>query len=353
MKTSTASRAIKTLMPGLLGFMLWAFPVTTQAGHTPPDLFLEGIVLRPGVTVDIHARIFVNQDHPSRGVTVLAVNGLGHAGNSWMPFVDSLFTHNPAGRKVGHVVAINMPGQGLSGVPEGLPLGDVTLDDYATILVRCLEVLPDHKIHPRTLLGHSLGGLVIQMAQQRLVEQNTSLRRGFNIDEVLCLGISEPSAVPTDNSYWVSVMEMCNGLGYTEVPFPAFAVDWRESGLFSNAYGELIPGTPTFEEIVENRYIAAEPLAVLKQLTGYPPFERPEVDPGVFGPQHRTALKVIAYEHDWFGNALTIQQVYVYLTGDSDLTQFLIVPGDNTAHDLHIADPGYLLESIAGQITFP
>jgi hypothetical protein len=41
------------------------------------------------------------------------------------------------------------------------------------------------------------------------------------------------------------------------------------------------------------------------------------------------------------------------LTGDSRLTQFFIVPGDNTAHSLHIADPGYLLESFARQITFP
>jgi len=73
----------------------------------------------------------------------------------------------------------------------------------------------------------------------------------------------------------------------------------------------------------------------------------------VFGRQYRTTLKVIAYEHDWFGNALTIQQVYEYSTGDSDFIQFLIVAGDNTAHDLHIADPAYLLESIAGQMTFP
>jgi pimeloyl-ACP methyl ester carboxylesterase len=353
MKTSTVYRAIATLMPGLVACMLWAFPAITHAGHMAPDLYLEGIILRPGVTVDIHARVFVNPVHPSRGVTVLALHGLGHAANSWMPFADSLFTHNPAGRKVGYVVAINMPGQGLSGDPEGMPLGDVTLDDYATILLRCLEVLPDHKIHPRTLLGHSLGGLVIQMAQQRLVEQGTSLRRAFNVDDVMLLGTAAPSAVPTDNSYWVSVIEMCNGFGWTEVPFPAFAVDWRESGLFSNAYGELIPGTPTFEGIVENGYIAAEPLAVLKQLTGYPPFESPEVDRGVFGPRCRTTLKIIAYEQDWFADAFTLQQGYEYLTGDSDLTQFLIVPGDNTAHDLHIADPGYLLESIAGQMTFP
>ena len=344
---------LTTLMPGLLAFMLWAFPVTTQAGHTPPDLFLEGIILRPGVTVDIHARVFVNPVHPSRGVTVLAVNGLSHAANSWMPFVDSLFTHNPAGRKVGHVVALIMPGQGLSGVPEGLPVGDVTLDDYATILLRCLEALPDHKIRPRTLLGHSLGGLVIQMAQQRLVHQGTSLRRAFNVDEVLLLGTAAPSAVPDDNSVWLPVIEMCHYYGWTVVPFPLFAAEWRVGGLFSNAYGELIPGTPTLEEIAENGYVAAEPLTVLKQLAGYPPFENPEVDPGVFGRQSRTTLKVIAYEHDWFGNALTIQQVYEYLTGDSDLTQFLIIPGDNTAHDLHIADPSYLLECIAEQITFP
>jgi len=258
---------LTTLMPGILACMLWASPATARAGHTPPDLILEGLVLRPGVTVDIHARVFVNPVHPSRGVTVLALNGLGHAANSWTPFVNSLFTHNPAGRKVGHVVAINMPGQGLSGVPEGLPLGDVTLDDYATILLRCLEALPDHKIRPRTLIGHSLGGLVIQMAQQRLVDHGTSFRRAFNVDDVMLLGTAAPSAVPTDHSYWVSVIEMCHAYGWTQVPFPAFAVDWRAGGLFSNFYGELIPGTPTLEEIVENGYIGAEPLAVLKHMT--------------------------------------------------------------------------------------
>jgi pimeloyl-ACP methyl ester carboxylesterase len=353
MKTSTVFQSITGLLPGVLAFMLWASPAIANAAHPPPDLFLHGIVFRPDVTIDIHARVFVNPAHPSQGVTVLALHGLSHTANSWGPFVDSLFAHNPAGRKVGQVVALDMPGHGQSGVPVGLPLGDVTLDDYATILVRCLEALRDYKFHPRTVIAHSLGGLVVQMAQQQLLEQGTSLRRAFNIDNVVLLGTAAPSAVPDDNSFWLPIIEMCHWFGWTVVPFPAFAIDWREGGLFRNFNGELIPGTPSLEEIVENGYIGAEPLAVLKQMTGYPPFERPAVHPGIFGQRSRTTLKLIAYEQDLFDNTLTAQGVYEYLTRDLGLTQFFIVPGDNTAHSLHIADPGYLLESIAGRITFP
>jgi pimeloyl-ACP methyl ester carboxylesterase len=353
MKTSTVSRSVASLLPGVLAFVLWASSATVNAGQSPPDLFLQGIVFRPDVTVDIHARVFVNPAHPSQGVTVLALHGLSHTANSWGPFADSLFTHNPAGRKVGQVVALNMPGHGQSGVPAGLPLGDLTLDDYATILVRCLEALRDYKFHPRTVIAHSLGGLVTQMAQQQLLEQGTSLRRAFNIDAVMFLGTATPSAVADDNSFWLPIIGMCEAYGWTVVPFPAFAIDWRGGVLFWNFNGELIPGTPSLEEIVENGYIGAEPLAVLKQMTGYPPFERPSVDPGIFGVRSRTTLKLITYEQDLLDSTLTAQQVYEYLTGDLGLTQFFIVPGDNTAHSLHIADPGYLLESIAGQITFP
>lgn len=346
-----AAKASRVLLTALCAVtLLTSAPSVAAAEGT--DLLLPSIALRPGVTVDIHATLFVNQEHRAQGVTLLALHGFTLTGNSWGPFVEALFADNPAGRKVGQVVVLDMPGRGGTGNLVGLPLGEVTLEDYAAALIGSLDALNARKIRPKTLLAHSLGGLVVQMAQQRLIEQGTSLRTAFEIQNVVFLGATAPAAFETDPSSWMPIIAMAQAFGWTVLPFPAFPREWRTGGLFTDPSGELIPGTPSLEEIVEKGYIGAEPLPVLLELTGYPPFAVPSVDPGIFGPRHHTLLQTVAYQPGPYDNPVVDAQVHTYLTGDAGLEHFLVVPG-NTAHALHVADPRYLLESIAGSIVLP
>lgn len=335
----------------LLALMLVASTRIGIAAGQPVDLLLPNIALRPGVTVDMHATLFVNEEHRAQGVTLLALHGFTMAGNSWAPFVEALFDDNPAGRKVGQVVVLNMPGRGGTEV-VGLPLGEVTLEDYATALLGSLEALNAQKIRPKTILTHSLGSMVVQLAQQSFIGQGSSLRAAFDIKNVVFLGAKAPAAIEEDNSFWWPVVGMAEAFGWTVIPFPLFPEEWRLGGLFTDFSGNLIPGTPSLEEIVEKGYIGAEPFPVLLQVAGYPPFGVPSVSPGIFEPRYRTLLQTVAYEQDFFHHPVVAAQAHAYLTGDTALEHFFVVPG-NTAHGLHVADPRYLLESIAGSIVLP
>jgi hypothetical protein len=60
---------------------------------------------------------------------------------------------------------------------------------------------------------------------------------------------------------------------------------------------------------------------------------------------------MVNYEQDPF--APSDPTGYVYLTGDSQLSHYVVVPGSDTCHALHIAQPGLLMNAIAEKVTVP
>src|SRR5512139_977044 len=100
--------------------------------HHSYDLTLRGIEIRPGVTLDLHAAVFVDESHACEGNVALAIHGMMHTAATWERMVAALFDDNPAGRKICRVVALDMPGRGGSTVPANLWFGVVTPEDYAT-----------------------------------------------------------------------------------------------------------------------------------------------------------------------------------------------------------------------------
>ena len=80
-----------------------------------------------------------------RGPTVVLVHGLGSDSRHWLPVARDLARDH-------HVVLVDLPGHGLSGLPSPF-----SLDEAAAMLDRALEELGEG---PVVLVGHSVGGLV-------------------------------------------------------------------------------------------------------------------------------------------------------------------------------------------------
>ena len=89
---------------------------TAQAGAGDYDLLLKNVKLRPGVKCDIHLKVFVNDEQPRFGKTVFAVPGWVHTAQSWDEYAEALFSHPFKGVTTSQVVAIDLPGRGLSSI---------------------------------------------------------------------------------------------------------------------------------------------------------------------------------------------------------------------------------------------
>ncbi|MBT8364904.1 MAG: alpha/beta hydrolase, partial [Deltaproteobacteria bacterium] len=158
-------------------------PVAADDHFFAYDLVFPDVDLRSGVTADINVLVLKNTNPGCRyGKSLIAVHGLANTANTWKPLANELFSDNPIGRKVRSILAINLPGRGYSSLPKGemdLLFGELTLNDQARAVIGTLERIRQAGFHPRTIMAHSQGGLIVQMVQQALIEDGSSLRAEF------------------------------------------------------------------------------------------------------------------------------------------------------------------------------
>jgi pimeloyl-ACP methyl ester carboxylesterase len=329
----------------------WALGVPS----TDYDVVVEGIELRPGVEVDIHVEVFVNEAVPCHGRTLFAVHGFGHTAATWQPLVEALFADNPTGAVVCRVAAIDLPGRGGSTLPTNLTYGDLLLDDYVTAILGTLDGLRDQGVRPRIAVGHSQGGMLLQLAQQRLIDQGTDLLHRFLIHRAILLAPVPSAQIPwlfADSgvaggilSLFLTVDPVLGAIIF--VPDAAFPDLY-----FTDLAGVLASGAPTPAQVAALGYNAPEPLLSALNLVGAPPFSRPMVDAGIFGPGRGTRLFVAAYQEDRLIRPEESALLYELLTGDAHGRRFAAVAGPETVHDLHLSDPAGLLAAVAGVIRF-
>ncbi len=332
--------------------VLFTVPVVAVS-HPAYDLTLPGIELRPGVTVDLHATVFVNESHACTGNVALAIHGMLHTGASWDRMATALFEDNPAGRKICKVVALDMPGRGGSGAPTNLMFGAVSLQDYVTAVLGALDQLKALHVQPDTVFAHSLGGLIVQLAQQRLIAQGRDLRGAYGIKDVVLLASGTPKQVTCyaiDSGMLVQIV-----MGFAQVNPLAGTVSISDSVwawmFFAPDPGNptlVVPGAPTPDEVAAGHYNAAEPLALVGVL-----MDRPGVDTGIFATAHGTSLTLVSYQQDVMIQPGESLALYTYLTGDDIGTRFVLVPGSDAVHDTHISNPALLLQSIAAVVRLP
>jgi pimeloyl-ACP methyl ester carboxylesterase len=329
------------------------------AGSSDYDLFFDRVKLRPGLKCDIHMKVFVNEDNPVLGETVLAVPGGGYTAQSWDEYAEALFADPHTRTQVSQVVALDLPGRGYSQGLIGIPFGEVLVDDDAAAILAALDCLRGEGIYPGEILGQCSGALEIQMAQERLVQGGSSLFQEYGISRAVLLSPSLPAAI------WWHMEDAAHG-------FVWFLVSDSELGwhfnipaemylalFFSNLSGELSPDAPAAEEIDARGYRSLWPLFWALQifgetdLTAYPEqpfFLRPEVSPGIFGLQSGTVLHVVSYVDDPIVLASQATELFGYLVGDPSLSTNTVIDARDHVHDrvhnLHISNPSVIIKAM-------
>lgn len=317
-----------------------------------PQSFDFKAKLGHGVHVNIQVDVLTNPDPGCHGKTVLCVHGLGHTGNSFRPFANALFAGT---NNIERVILLNLPGRGGSGYPFGrhdVPLfGELGVDDYATILNDTLAECEERDIEPSELVGHSMGGLIIQVAQEQLLSKHSSLKKAFDIKKVVLLTSSVPTDVPHpffDAGVGVGLVQNFTDTN-NPVTGPVVSLDTPtfQFLFFFNLFNQLVPGAPSVSDIDTLGYKADESVQASLDTVGTNDM-RPVVRRGAFDSSKGTVLRIIVGDHDKFNPANPLvdpvnveQGLYEYLTG-GDLTHsnLLVVigtgPVPDTTHDRHI-----------------
>ncbi len=329
-------------------------------------IMVEDIEFQPGVFIDINVNVYVNENATNwaNHGKIFAVEGMAHTANCMQPLAEELFL-NPPQIEINEFFAIDMPGRGGSGLPEGdgFLLEDMYLEDYLAVIEGALGYLNDDlNIYPKTILGHSMGGLEVILLQDKLINEGTNMKKKYKIKNALLLAPAIPAPLN-----W----EFINGGGSSAlVPYVASSPDY---GIYLNLpfyvwpyvfftntccyfAPDMVPGAPTPGEVLANGYNSIEAGPILLQLSGMDPAElglppsvypykpRPEVDEGIFKPKNGVQLTIVCDEFDKMMYPDDEWNLYKYLTKDKHGKRFFVVLGDETCHDTHISDPHAVVE---------
>jgi pimeloyl-ACP methyl ester carboxylesterase len=334
---------------GALVLLLQSATSHADVGSSDHALWLEDVELRPGVTADISVTVFVNERSPrclEQGRSVLALSGIGFTAAVWEPMANALFARRGGGSTDCRLYAIDPPGHGNSGLPDGMLFGDMTLLDLLTAYRNTWTRLTEMGVTPETVIGHSQGALLTQLLQDRLLEEGSSLRAEFGAREAVLLGASPPAAIE-----WSAATPELFALVSSLVTFTpergTFAVAPPEAWVgfsYTNFAGVPHPDTPLAEL---HQTTSPESIPSVLELFGFAGFARPEVRPGVFARANGTRLTMVAFTEDPFGLVSEQEALYEYLSNDCRLSRLAVIEDEFAVHNLHDAQPELIVLALS------
>lgn len=358
------------------------FFLVTSANST---LLFPNIDLGGGSTADIHVEVFENSSAFCEGLTtsqlnrhsLFAVHGLGGSAGVWLNLANALFDDNPTGGIVCKVYAIEMPGHGGSGLPTNILFGQLSHVNYANAILNTLTALADLGIRPISYISHSNGALNLQVAQQILVDADSSFSEQFGAEKITFLaGVpSRPVSWPDADGFGDFLEELAACFSGPGNPFdpgcdgfdfdPDGDVDWDDIRVIDpitvfdcdpltvpvgisvappdcenpSTLGDRDPG------IIGN----PEPLNIIRAVFDAAPQIRPITQNGIFGGSGAT-LQVVSFEMDTVvGPPAVHQDLFNHLTNGINGT-FFLVEGPGTGHFFFDVDPEEFLDLISGKI---
>lgn len=330
-------------MKALLLTLVLALPAAATAAET--DVTLPAVPIRSGVTADIHVRLYRSDDPGCVGRTVLAVHGVTHSATSWEPFARRVLALGLGGQTVCTLAAFDLPGHGASGLPVGGPrFGNLRLADDVAVLLGVIPRLAALGAAPDTVIGHSQGGLLIQLAQKVLIKGGSSFAR-LGVAQAILLTSVGPRQIPwefVDSGAATPVLlrfvrwsrELGLHVGIPDAQWP--------SVFFLDLTGAVV-APPSPADVA--RFNAKEPSFSSLQLVGLG-LPRPGVPAGAFAPSLGTRLTVIGLENDTIIRPAEQVLLYEHLTGTPAGFEVITVRGATSVHDMHVADPDALLAAL-------
>jgi pimeloyl-ACP methyl ester carboxylesterase len=346
-------------------------PYATPAYAKPKDVPSLVSVSLPGGggIVDIQIDNFKNPNKNAGNKTLLAVHGLAHTGATFEPLAHELFKKTGSD-KIDRVLALNFPGRNGSGLPSNKQFGDLTIEDYTEVLLGVLDQLPK-QIKIESLVGHSMGGLIVQTAQNSLRSAGTSLQKEYGIKNVYLLAPSIPNPLPwlfadsVADSRIPAILTFLKSsdpiLGdYLQLLSRRPAIQAQLLGVwlsifFTNSLGEFAPGTP-FTTALELNYVSNEALIMIQQLLGFNlesgsnGFARPSVNPGIFNKSVQKCFRIVAFSEDLGVPGDIILQEYqdldTFLAGNAQSKNVVFIEASDAVHDMLIANPAEVAKTI-------
>ena len=364
---------MKTLTKSILTTALLLCTVLFMNAQSSMDynILIEDIEFQPGVTNDINVNVYVNENATNwaNQGKIFAVEGMAHTANCLKPLAEELFLY-PSQMEINEFYAIDMPGRGGSGLPEGedFLLEDMYIEDYLAVIQGAIAYLNDElNIYPNTIMGHSLGGLEVILLQQKLIDEGSNLRKMYKFKNAVLLAPGIPA--PLD---WAYINGGGSGALYDYIDYftPEYGTVLNMPfyvwpfAFFTNTCcyfaPSMVPGAPTPAEVLANGYASIEPAPLLLQISGspippglpYPYKPRCEADPNIFKPKNGVQLSIVSDEFDKMMAPSEEIALYEYLTGDNKHKRLFEVTGDETCHDTHISDPHAYAELLAAPSIF-
>ncbi len=282
-------KTVKHLFAILCCVLLTTFMVSAQPSMDY-SIMVSDIEFQPGVTIDINVNVYVNENahNWANHGKILAVEGMAHTANCWKPFAEELFLRTDPQLEINEFYAIDMPGRGGSGLPQGLNslgntflLDQMYIEDYLAVIEGVVSYLNNElNVHPTTIMGHSLGGLEVIMLQNKLLNEGTNLRKAFGFKNAVLLAPAVPAPLDwafvsgTGGSALLAYVAYIPGRGtMLDLVSPPNCYAWPYI-FFTNTCcyfaPNMVPGAPSPPEVIAKGYNAMEPGPLCLQIAGMP-----------------------------------------------------------------------------------
>ena len=340
-------KILGTILCAILALITFGLS-NAKAAETPQFRINFTVQISDSVSVDMGAIVLINPNKTKNGSTILVLNGIGQTANTFVPFAESVFADKTAGKKVARFVLLNYPGHGNSSLPIGAKFGDLSLGDYVTSLIESLKVLDAIDIKPDFALGHSLGAEMLHIAQDRLINEGTSLRKAFGIKGAFfvapdIVGPSPWGFVESGGAAGIaaSLTVQDPNLG-TVVEFPAPV--WIAL-FFGDLKGNVPAAAPTPDEAVAKGFISNDSALMAASFLAIG-MNRPNVAEGIFAPSQGTVAGLVSLQQDPIYTQAEHKALYVYLTKDQNATFFSVIEGADTVHNMHLINTAPLIQML-------
>lgn len=312
------------------------------------------VKLREAGSATVHATAFVpSLPAPPSAATALAIPGLAETSRVYEPLARAIFSDRALRTQIGRVVAIDLVGRGESSPPRDLPMGakfgELTIEDNVSVVLQAIAALRAQNLAPGVLIGHSMGGLAVQSAQQQLLAQGSSLAQQ-GIARAILLAPVPPHARPWQMAAQADLsafIKQSDTLGsYLELTPEAFIAQ-----AYGTPTGALAANAPTPQQVQEAGYVALEPVVTVLQLVESPiplpdgsmlMLPRPTVDAGAFAPERGTRLALFGFSQDVLVPAATLGDLYTHLTGQPIASGYHEIVAADAVHNTFTSHPALI-----------